>query len=272
MKLYTRDEFAKSLIDLCEGAPDKLAEYVEQINGWIGGGRCVAEYHNGMLAPSSFYDRRYRSFRETEDPPKEIGDSQGLSARYRLEGAYIGEALDLPAMLRELKIPRPAVAYIKTMSEEDGTPRQGWAVYRDQKLVEFVRDIGGDPIEQQAAEDRLKELGAEKAWATGEIDVTEDVWEEITNEDNWPPTSRKFSSHRAERLYGYTLESGQDEDLGDSDWGWFALFKDELSILEVDSRGFVSVSVHEDDTALAAEWDSLCEAWDADNDEGEDEK
>lgn len=52
--------------------------------------------------------------------------------------------------------------------------------------------------------------------------------------------SSKFSSPLAEELWEASLESAQDDEIGESDgFGWFALFESDLSILSVDSQGFV---------------------------------
>jgi len=268
IKEYTPDEFKQSLVELYEGDPAGLATLVLQLNNWLSRGMRIAEYRNGMLSPSSYFDRRYLGYAAGDEMPREIPDSQGLSARYILHATVseTGWVLNLPTVLGELKIPRPAVAYINAGYDVNGADRKGWAIYRDQKLIEFVPEVSNEH------DARLKELGADKEWATGEISVSEEVWEEITNEDNWPPSDpHKFSSHRAERLYGETLESFQDEDLGDSDWGWFALFKIEQAILNVDSQGFVSVDVYEDDTEMTRQWEELSEAWEQYNDEDEED-
>lgn len=271
VKKYTRDELAKSLVELYEGDPAGLATLVIKMNEWIASGMRVVEYRNGMLSPMSYFDRRYRAYAVGEEIPREIADSQGLSAHYRLEATYtqtgVDWILDLPAMLRVLNFPRPAVAYIDAGYDVNGNSRRGFAIYREQGLIEFVPKDDG-----QYYKERLEQLGADESWATGEIKVSEEVWEEITNEDNWPTTSRKFSSHRAERLYGYTLESGQDEDLGDSDWGWYALFKSEEAILNVDSQGSVSVEVYKDnDEEMTREWERISEEWEQYNEDDEEE-
>lgn len=96
-------------------------------------------------------------------------------------------------------------------------------------------------------------------------------------------TYRSTGSHKfdgdliTERLYDYTLFSGQDADLGDSDtFGWFALFGfgSDLefrvftggaagSILDVDSQGFVSRTDYATRTELDAEWERLESEYDA---------
>lgn len=270
IKQYTKADLAASLVELYEGDPAGLARAVLQINGMINGGSPVAEYRNAELSPNSWGDRRYIGLLREKPVQNLIGDSQGTSRMYQLHAIYdhpgtattANAVLDLPAMLGELKISRPAVAYIRTKLDVNGNSRTGWAVYRDQKLIEFVRkDIG-----ETYYKERLKELGADEEWATGEIKVSEEVWEEITDEDNWPTTSRKFSSHRAERLYNDEFD---DDNIGDSDWGFYRLFKDELTILTTDTQGFVSADVYTDDEEMIREWERLSEAWEQYNEDDE---
>lgn len=71
--------------------------------------------------------------------------------------------------------------------------------------------------------------------------------------------SEKFSSPLAEELYECTLESFQDDDLGDAEtFGWFALFREGGAILSCDSRGFVSVETPDD---VSARWMELSDRW-----------
>ncbi|UQA91648.1 hypothetical protein [Streptomyces halobius] len=74
-------------------------------------------------------------------------------------------------------------------------------------------------------------------------------------------TSPKFSSALAERLWTFTLESGQDDDLGDESFGWFDLFKGENAILMTDDQGFVD-TVEFVGTVTGA-WAGIETAWHA---------
>lgn len=70
--------------------------------------------------------------------------------------------------------------------------------------------------------------------------------------------SRKFSAPLAERLWTLTLDSNQDEELGDAEsFGWFARFDHERAMLSVDSQGFVGVSVFESESDLKSAWADL---------------
>lgn len=67
--------------------------------------------------------------------------------------------------------------------------------------------------------------------------------------------SSKFSCDLAEELYDYTLDSQQDDELGNSEtFGWFALFREEGAIISVNSQGFVEVEQHDD---VEAAWEAL---------------
>lgn len=71
--------------------------------------------------------------------------------------------------------------------------------------------------------------------------------------------SSKFASPLAEELYDCTLDSFQDDELGESDsFGWFALFREVGAILSVDSQGFVSVETPDD---VSARWQELSDRW-----------
>lgn len=68
----------------------------------------------------------------------------------------------------------------------------------------------------------------------------------------------KFDSPLAEELFEYTLDGCHDEDLGGEGFGWFALFREEGTILHQDSQGFVGVISPED---VDAEWTALSDRW-----------
>lgn len=276
-KEYTAEELQGLLAESAESDHGWLAEAIGKLNKILERGDSIAVYANEDPGSPSVGHRQYVSYGakfaqiETARPPEQMPDiGNAINWRYRLAGTYNGAKLDIVAALRLVKPPiLPAVAYVKTMSEEeDGSPRQGWAIYREQKLIEFVHDIGGE------FEHRLAELGVSKEWATGTIDVSEEFWAEVTNEENWPPSDpHKFPSHRAERLYGCALEGFSDDQIGDSDWGAYYLFReDENAILCIDTRGAVTLDVYDTETELDSAWTELSNAWDAYNDEGEEDQ
>lgn len=78
--------------------------------------------------------------------------------------------------------------------------------------------------------------------------------------------SYKFSSELAEILYLFSLDSSQDDEIGESDtFGWYALYRDLSAILAVDSQGFVTVSVYDNDEPVSVEtvWNELEGQWEA---------
>ncbi|KPI24633.1 hypothetical protein OV320_7838 [Actinobacteria bacterium OV320] len=67
--------------------------------------------------------------------------------------------------------------------------------------------------------------------------------------------SRKFSSNWAEYLHGLSLECWQAEELGDTDFfGWYAVFPREMSILSIDSQGFVDARKFDTREECAKAW------------------
>jgi hypothetical protein len=68
--------------------------------------------------------------------------------------------------------------------------------------------------------------------------------------------SPKFDSVAALILWQWSLDSGQDDDCGDAQYGngWHALFRDERAILHTGSSGFVSAWRVDPDKDLDAEW------------------
>jgi len=86
----------------------------------------------------------------------------------------------------------------------------------------------------------------------------------VNNNAHFPTNPEEYRSEkfgndiRAEILWQFSFESVQDDDLGDvSDFGWFALFKEFNAILEMDSRGFVRVSVYESEELTMDMWEGL---------------
>lgn len=80
--------------------------------------------------------------------------------------------------------------------------------------------------------------------------------------------SYKFSSELAEILHLFSMDSSQDEELGEADtFGWYALFRDCSAILACDSQGFVTASVYTDDQPESVEtvWEELESQWEAHN-------
>jgi hypothetical protein len=68
----------------------------------------------------------------------------------------------------------------------------------------------------------------------------------------------KFENELAKKLYEVSLESGQDEEVGDSSIStWAALFKPELAILYEDSQGFITADEFEDEESLMKHWEML---------------
>jgi hypothetical protein len=66
----------------------------------------------------------------------------------------------------------------------------------------------------------------------------------------------KFASVAAMILWQWSLDSGQDEDCGDAQYGngWHALFRDERAFLHTDSQGFVTAW-------RAGDWEDIDALW-----------
>lgn len=78
--------------------------------------------------------------------------------------------------------------------------------------------------------------------------------------------SYKFSCELAEILHLFSLDSSQDDEIGESDtFGWYALYRDLSAILAVDSQGAVTVSVYDNDEPVSVEtvWSELEGQWGA---------
>lgn len=69
----------------------------------------------------------------------------------------------------------------------------------------------------------------------------------------------KFESVAAAIMWTWSLDSTQDEECGDAQYGngWHALFRSERAILHTDSSGFVSAWRVEDGTDLDAAWAAI---------------
>jgi hypothetical protein len=79
--------------------------------------------------------------------------------------------------------------------------------------------------------------------------------------DGWPydeydSVRPKFDSVAAAIMWTWSLDSSQDEDCGDAQYGngWHALFRDERAILHTNSTGFVSAWRVEDGKNLDEVW------------------
>jgi hypothetical protein len=84
------------------------------------------------------------------------------------------------------------------------------------------------------------------------------------------------SQHLARKLYDITLESGQDEDIGEADtFGWYAFIKNYKNgksyILSEDSQGFVSYEEFDEAGEADTAWATLQEQWEAFNTEANEE-
>jgi len=84
--------------------------------------------------------------------------------------------------------------------------------------------------------------------------------------------SDKFNNDiQAEILFRFSLDSGQDEELGEAEtFGWFALFASFGAILNTDCVGSVTVARYDSETAARESWSDLeseYEAWEASGDD-----
>lgn len=81
----------------------------------------------------------------------------------------------------------------------------------------------------------------------------------------------KFDSVAAMMLWQWSLESGQDEDCGDAQYGngWHALFREERAVLHTGSSGFVTAWRVEDGRDLDQEWAEIEKGAVYPDDEGE---
>lgn len=65
----------------------------------------------------------------------------------------------------------------------------------------------------------------------------------------------KFDSLLAEHLYGLSLESQQDDEVGSvQELGWYGLFNQERAILWETNQGFVYAQDYDNDNALILAW------------------
>lgn len=75
--------------------------------------------------------------------------------------------------------------------------------------------------------------------------------------------SNKFMSEESEIFYGFTLNSGQDDDFGNTDFGNYFLFRDELAILIEDVIGFVYINRYDTASEMMESWNAEMSEWDA---------
>ena len=81
----------------------------------------------------------------------------------------------------------------------------------------------------------------------------------------------KFNSQEDEDLYDLSLDSGQDEEIGDcGDLGWFGLFKSGLAILCEDGQGFITVDRYKTTKDLMLAWEYIEEDYERYYEENED--
>ncbi len=110
-----------------------------------------------------------------------------------------------------------------------------------------------------------------------------EVLKKITRKSTGPG---KFeaTTDLGEYLYELSLESGHDDELGDSEtFGWYALFdgveienengeqETIYAILKEDSQGFITVDEYDDHEILMEEWNNLQEEYEEFEEEGDDE-
>ena len=69
----------------------------------------------------------------------------------------------------------------------------------------------------------------------------------------------KFESVAAAIMWDWSMDSGQDEESGDAQYGngWHALFRSERAILHADNSGFVSAWRVQDELNIDALWEAI---------------
>lgn len=85
----------------------------------------------------------------------------------------------------------------------------------------------------------------------------------------------KFESPLAKKLWDFSMDSDQDDSVGDasSGPGWAALFKPEKAILYVDTQGFVTADEFDDEESLMKHWEYVSKELDFNEfDDEEDEE
>lgn len=104
---------------------------------------------------------------------------------------------------------------------------------------------------------------------TDEQQLTDELFQRATvldTDNNWDPTvlpyesgdtvRPKFDSVAATIMWHWSLDSGQDEDCGESQYGngWHALFRSERAILHTGNGGFVTGWRIDDRADIDAVW------------------
>lgn len=68
----------------------------------------------------------------------------------------------------------------------------------------------------------------------------------------------KFQDDYTEQLYERSLDQGHDEETGEVDaMGWFAIFRDELTIINQTSQGFVYSQIYESAEEMETNWERI---------------
>lgn len=263
VKQYTREEFAAHLVEFYGNDFPGLAELVSKVNQWRKDWFVVAEYVNAELNPNSYYDRQWTKVREGEEPQQLIGDSVGTSRMYSLAGIYRGDTFNLGDLLKQVKIVRPTVVFVDAGYDVNGNNRRAWVLYREGELFRIIRDNN--------QEDHLwQDYGAEKAWASGKLSITEEMWEQLWDKNRWPVSDRRFPSYLIEELYTWGQNGFSDNATGDGDSHWAYKFDEDLTILHYDAWGNFSTETFPEQSELDRRWDELVEEYNP-TEEDEDE-
>lgn len=82
---------------------------------------------------------------------------------------------------------------------------------------------------------------------------------EALSYDPYDSVKPKFDSVAAAIMWSWSLDSAQDEQSGDAQYGngWHALFRSERAVLHTESSGFVSAWRIEDGRDVDAYWEEI---------------
>lgn len=264
VKQYTPEEYQAHLVEYFGCDFPQLAAKVQEINRWLLDASRVAEYVNAEINPNSYFDRRWVEVRMDQEPASMIGDSQGTSRMYQLHGVYSGHPLNIPELLKQVKIWRATVVFVDAGFDVNGNNRRAWVIYQDGELYRIIRD--------NDQEDHLwQDYGAEKAWASGKISITEAVWEQLWDKTRWPVSDRRFPSYAIEELYNWGQNGFADDATGDGDSHWAYKFDEDLTILHYDAWGNFSTETFGEKADLDRRWEELDEEYHPEDDEDEEE-
>lgn len=267
VKQYTREEFENSFIEFHESDVAGLVGAVLKYNEWLINDYGVAMYFNAELSPRSFWDRCYAKVHPSAAmrPDSLIPNPNGLSSSYSLQGVYFGEQLDLAEMVKKIKVVRPAVVFVDAGYDVNGNNRRAWVLYNEGELFRIIRD--------NDQEDHLwQDYGAEKAWASGKLSITETVWNQLWDKKNWPVSDRRFPSYAIEELYTWGQNGFSDDATGDGDSHWAYKFDEDLTILHYDAWGNFSTEEFGEQELLDRRWDEIVEEYNPDDEEEDDEE